>query len=125
MRTVLTVDNSKVVRSMVARGIESLGCRLIEADDADEGLAAARMHRPDLVLLDVAAQAADAERLLAALRADATTRGIPVILLTADGDADVARGLARLGVSGSVAKPFRTEALEVEVRRVLREGGAA
>jgi len=123
MKTVLTVDGSKVVRSMVARGIEPLGCRPIEAADPDEGLAAARLHRPDLVLLDAAEAGAEAERVIAALRADVTTRSIPVILLTVDGDDAAARALARLGASGAVVKPFRTDTLAREVRRVL--GGAA
>lgn len=120
MKTVLTVADSKVVRSMVARGLSAFGCTLIEAGSVREGIEAARGHRPDLVLLDAGLPPLDGRPALAALRADAATERIPVILLTNDEAADA----AALGAVGSVAKPFQVATLEREVRKVLGPPGA-
>jgi CheY-like chemotaxis protein len=117
MKTVLTVDDSKVVRSMVARGLQGFGCRVIEAANGQEGVEAARRYRPDLVLLDTAMPVMDGRQALEELREDPATRDIPVIMLAHESDRDVE--LAGLRVSGVVVKPFQTQTFEREVGKVL------
>ena len=119
MKTVLTVADSKVVRSMVARGLSALGCELLEAANGRDGVEAARQRRPDLVLLDVTRPAVDARQALAELRGDAATAGVPVILLTDEEGGPTAAEIAELGPAGHVVKPFQLETLEREVVRVL------
>jgi DNA-binding response OmpR family regulator len=121
MKTVLTVAGSKVVRSMVARGLAAVGCDLIEAADTPDGVEAARQRRPDVVLLDVTLAAVDAREALAMLRGDAATAGVPVILLTDEEGGQTAAGL---GAAACVAKPFQLTTLEAEVRRLLGVPGA-
>jgi CheY-like chemotaxis protein len=115
MKTVLTVADSKVVRSMVARALSALGYELSEATSWRDGLEAARGCRPALVLLDFTRPGMDGRQGLEQLRADAATADVPVILLTDDADVDV----AALGAAGHVVKPFQLGTLEREVGRVL------
>ena len=124
MTTVLTVDDSKVVRAMVAHGLQPLGCRVIEATNGREGLDAARQHRPDLVLLDVAMPVMDGRRALAELRADPATRDIAVIMLAVEGAGDDAAAFAQHGVVGWVVKPFQAATLAREVRKALKAASA-
>jgi two-component system cell cycle response regulator len=123
MKTVLTVDDSKVVRTMVARHLEPYGCRILEAANGEEGVAAAREHRPDLILLDVTMPVMDGREALAALRRDPACQAIPVIMLTAESGKDLVLEIARLGVTGYIVKPFQKETFEKEVSKVLGPPG--
>ena len=77
---------------------------------------AIRDPRPDLILLDVRMPEIDGYEVLRRLREDPATRDIPVIFLTALGDAqDVAYGL-RLGAADYIAKPIQPEVVLARVR---------
>jgi two-component system, cell cycle response regulator len=119
MKTVLTVDDSKVVRSMVARCLESYGCRIVEATNGQEGVAAARQHKPDLILLDITMPVMDGRQALAELRKDVACAAIPVIMLTAESGRDIVLEIARMGVTGYIVKPFQKETFDTEVGKVL------
>ena len=53
MKTVLTVDDSRVARTAIAHVLSTWGCRVLEARDGREGVAVARLTRPDLIILDL------------------------------------------------------------------------
>jgi CheY-like chemotaxis protein len=118
MSTVLAVDDSKVVRSMVTRRLQPYGCTIVEATNGREAVAMARMHKPDLVLLDVAMPVMDGREALGELRKDPRTKGIPVIMLTAE-HRDLAIDITRLGISGHIEKPFHPRTFERAVSEVL------
>lgn len=123
MTTVLTIDDSKVVRTMVTRHLQPYGCTVVEAQNGLEGLETARQHRPDLILLDVTMPVMDGRQCLAELRKDDACKKIPVIMLTAESGRDIVVELAKLGVTGYIVKPFQQETFEKEVNKVL--GGTA
>ena len=123
MKTVLTVDDSKVVRSMVTRHLQSYGCAIIEACNGQEGVEMARTHKPDLVLLDVTMPVMDGKQALAELRKDPTTKEIPVVMLTAESGKDLVVEIVELGVNGYIVKPFQQEVFEKEVSKHLGAPG--
>jgi two-component system cell cycle response regulator len=125
MKTVLTVDDSKVVRSMVSRYIKPWGCQLIEAADGKEGVEAAREHKPDLILLDITMPVMDGREALAELRKDAACKSIPVIMLTAESGKDIVIEVAKLGVAGYIVKPFQKETFEKGISKVLGDPSEA
>jgi two-component system cell cycle response regulator len=116
MSTVLTVDDSKVVRSMVTRHLQPYGCTIVEATNGQEGVEMARAHKPDLVLLDVTM---DGRQALGELRKDDATKSIPVIMLTAESGRDLVMEIAKLGVNGYIVKPFQQETFDKEVSTIL------
>ncbi|MCW5892475.1 MAG: response regulator [bacterium] len=119
MKKVLTVDDSKVVRSMVARHLQPYGCEVIEAQNGQEGYETAKASQPDLVLLDVTMPVMDGKACLAAIRGDAATRALPVIMLTAESGRELVVEIAKLGVAGYIVKPFQKDGFEREVSKVL------
>ena len=125
MSTVLTVDDSKVVRSMVTRHLQPYGCTIIEATNGQEGVDHGARPQPDLVLLDVTMPVMDGRQALAELRKDDATKGIPVIMLTAESGRDLVIEIAKLGVNGYIVKPFQQETFDKEVSKVLGAPGAA
>ena len=124
MKTVLTVDDSKVVRTMVTRHLKAWICEVIEASNGKEGVEAAQWHKPDLILLDVTMPVMDGREALENLRKDPACRGIPVIMLTAESGRDLVMEIVKLRVTGYIIKPFDQETFEKEVSKVLGPAGA-
>lgn len=123
MKTVLTVDDSKVVRSMVTRHLQPYGCTIVEATNGQEGVEMARTHVPDLVLLDVTMPVMDGKQALAEIRKDPITKGIPVVMLTAESGKDLVMEIVKLGVNGYIVKPFQQETFDKEVSKFLGAPG--
>jgi two-component system cell cycle response regulator len=119
MKKVLTVDDSKVVRTMVTRALVPYGCQIVEAANGREGVDAARRERPDLILLDVTMPVMDGREALIELREDPDVQATPVIMLTDESGRDLVLEIAKLGVKGYIVKPFTTETFAAEVDKVL------
>ncbi len=115
---ILVVEDNEALATGLRNNLEFEGYEALVAADAASGLAAARAHTPDLIILDLMLPDADGFRVLRALRAsgDAT----PVLVLTALGDeADKVRGL-RVGADDYVTKPFGLLELLARVEALLR-----
>jgi len=98
-------DNAKNLK--LARDVLGFhGFRTIEATNGEEGIAMAREHRPDLVLMDIALPGIDGVDATAALKAEPITASIPVVALTASVmQADRTR-FEQAGFAGLIAKPI-------------------
>jgi CheY-like chemotaxis protein len=82
MTTILLVDDSILLRAANAAILSRAGYTVLTAGDGEEALQVVRQHRPDLVILDLMMPKLGGEQVLQALRKDATTKYIPVIVLT-------------------------------------------
>jgi DNA-binding response OmpR family regulator len=103
--TVLVVDDDPVILKLLQVNFEMEDYRVLTAGDGASGLAAAIAHRPDVVVLDVMMPGMDGLEVSRRLRGDETTRGIPVLLLSAKAQgSDIAAGLAV--ADGYMTKPF-------------------
>lgn len=119
-RRVLVIDDSPTCRRVIAHLLEEEADEVIQAEDAESGLAAARHRRPDLVLLDLNLPGRDGFDVIRTLKADPRTAAIPVIFLSAIADTRVkVRGLD-LGAVDFVTKPFEEIDLRARVRVALR-----
>jgi two-component system, cell cycle response regulator len=116
---ILTVDDSKTVRIIVKKAFKGYDCEIIEASNGVEGLATAAKEMPDVVLLDVTMPVMDGVEMLTKLKSDATLKGIPVIMLTAEGGRDNVLKIAKIGVRDYIVKPFREEVLVEKVGRII------
>jgi DNA-binding response OmpR family regulator len=91
-----------------------------------EGLAAldtARRIGPDLVILDHMLPGVSGIEVLSALRADAVTAGVPVLMLTARGGPRDRDAAERAGASRFMTKPFSNAEMLAEVRALAGTGG--
>jgi len=84
---ILVVDDDPDLVETVAMMLESKGCEVGRAYDGVEGEESIKERRPDLVILDVMMPRKDGYVLCAELKAEEETREIPVVLLTAVGEA--------------------------------------
>src|SRR5262249_56164583 len=81
---ILSVDDSKAVRTLLSRVLSPFACELCEASNGEEGLAIAMKERPDLIILDYNMPVMHGVTMLQRLREHPAIRQIPVIMLTTD-----------------------------------------
>jgi DNA-binding response OmpR family regulator len=84
---VMIVDDDPDLVETVSMMLESKGFEVGKAYDGVEGEAAIKKRRPDVLILDVMMPRKNGYQLCKELKADKDTQGIPVILLTAVGEA--------------------------------------
>ena len=116
---ILTVDDSKTVRIIVKKAFKPFDCDILEAANGVEGLAIAGKENPDLILLDVTMPVMDGVEMLTKLKADPALKGIPVIMLTAEGGRDNVLKIAKIGVRDYVVKPFKEDVLIEKAGRII------
>jgi two-component system cell cycle response regulator len=116
---ILTVDDSKTVRIIVKKAFKSYDCEILEAANGVEGLALAAKETPDLILLDVTMPVMDGVEMLTKLKADPALKGIPVMMLTAEGGRDNVLKIAKIGVRDYLVKPFKEDVLIEKAGRVI------
>jgi two-component system cell cycle response regulator len=116
---ILSVDDSKTIRLVLARLFRPFACELMEAANGEEGLAVATRENPDLIILDYNMPVMDGIAMLRKLREQAALKRTPVIMLTADSGLQSLAAVARLGVRDYVTKPFREEEMLAKVGRII------
>jgi CheY-like chemotaxis protein len=119
MARVLVIEDEAPLRANLVRILSAEGHEVASAADGDEGLRRARDVRPELVICDILMPRVDGYAVLAGLRSQPETAGIPFIFLTASADKDdLARGL-QSGANDYVTKPFKIADLLAAVKRQL------
>jgi two-component system cell cycle response regulator len=116
---ILTIDDSRIIRLIVAKAFESFDCAVMEADNGNDGLAIASREKPDLILIDYSMRPMDGLEVLRRLRADETLKITPVIMLTSMAERAKVLQIARLGVRDYLLKPLDLETLTNRVDRVV------
>jgi DNA-binding response OmpR family regulator len=121
---VLVADDEEDIRALVAFGLKRAGYEVITAADGEEALLLATTRLPDLAVLDMMMPKATGLEVTRSMRKDATTKDIPVILLTARAqEADVSLGL-EAGADDYVKKPFSPRDLQTRVHALLDRAAA-
>ncbi|HEY3398643.1 MAG TPA: response regulator [Armatimonadota bacterium] len=119
-RKILVVDDERHIVRLVEVNLAKSGFTVITAFDGVEALEQVAKEKPDMVILDVMMPRMDGFEVLKRLQADASTRDIPVIMLTAKAqDADIFRGWSS-GVSSYLTKPFNPRELITFVERIFQ-----
>ena len=116
---ILSVDDSKTVRIIIKKAFKLYDCDILEGANGVEGLALATKETPDIILLDVTMPVMDGVEMLTKLKADPALKGIPVIMLTAEGGKEHVLKIAKIGVRDYIVKPFKEELLVQKVGRII------
>lgn len=121
---ILVVDDERQNRQLLEVLLAADGHLVDTANGAEEALVVVGRQRPDLILLDVMMPGMDGYQLVARLKANAATAGIPVVLLSAlDDRSSRAHGLTA-GAEAFLTKPVDRRALHDTVTRLLHARGA-
>jgi len=118
MPAILTVDDSRAVRTIVGKQVRELGFDVLEAEDGIQGLEQLAQAQVDLVLLDVTMPNMDGPAMLQKMREGGNKT--PVIMLTSESKRTIVAGAMKLGISDYILKPFKPEELRSKVLSVLQ-----
>jgi two-component system OmpR family response regulator len=120
MTRIFVVEDDRDIASLVSFYLTKSGWHPEVFESGTEALAAIRQTPPDLVILDLMLPGMDGLAICRALRSDATTARIPIIMVTARGDeTDRIVGL-ELGADDYMTKPFSMRELLARVKALLR-----
>jgi two-component system, chemotaxis family, chemotaxis protein CheY len=110
-RSCLVVDDSRVVRKVARRILESNGFEVIEATDGQKALDVCREHLPDCVLLDWNMPVMDGLQFLRALRKEFGPDNPPVVFCTIESDMGHIERAMSNGAQEYIMKPFDEDIL--------------
>jgi two-component system chemotaxis response regulator CheY len=118
MPTCLVVDDSRVVRKLARRILESVGYDVAEAEDGARALAACQTELPDCVLLDWNMPVMNGIEFLRALRAEFGPDDPAVVFCTTENDLSFIAEALDSGAQEYIMKPFDAEILLGKMARV-------
>ncbi len=111
----LIVDDVEINRIVLEEIIRSMGCEPVLAENGSQALEMAKEYGPDLVLSDISMPGMNGFELCKCLKADKSTKEIPVIFISAfDEPEDIVDGL-KLGGEDYITKPFIPEVIQARV----------
>jgi len=121
-RYILVVDDSEDMRDLLQRLLERAGYRVVVAEDGQASLTQAKLHHPDLVLMDLSLPDMDGWEAAAHLRKMPEFRTMPILAVTAHVSAREEARARAAGCTAHLGKPFDTRVLLQEVARLLQAG---
>ncbi len=120
---ILVLDDEPDVTELLEYKLEQEGYRVEVLNDPLEFVAKVRDYEPDLMVLDIMMPELNGLQLCRIARSDPSMKDIPIIFLTARGEAeDRVKGL-ETGADDYLSKPFNTKELLLRVANILNRGG--
>ena len=119
---ILLVEDNDNNRMLVRDVLQASGYRLVEAENAEDGLRMAAEQRPALILMDIQLPGMNGMEALQRLRTDPDTRAIPVIAVTASAMTQDRRQIMAAGFDGYQAKPISVKGFLQTIREMLPSG---
>jgi two-component system, OmpR family, phosphate regulon response regulator PhoB len=119
---IVIIEDEPDLQEVLGYNLRAAGHEVVPALRAQDGMRLIRERRPDLVLLDLMLPDLPGTEVIKAIRQDAQTRDLPVIMLTAKNE-EVDRVVGfEIGADDYVAKPFSTRELLLRIQAILRRG---
>src|SRR5947199_6706387 len=125
MTTILIVEDNEMNRDMLSRRLKRRGYEVLVAVDGEMGIELARTKPPDLILMDMSLPVVDGWEATRRLKADAATRAIPVIGLTAHAMAGDRDKVIEAGCDDYDTKPVELPRLLQKIEALLARGASS
>lgn len=122
MPTILLVEDNELNSDMLTRRLNRRGYEVILAEDGEAGVRMAKEHRPDLILMDMSLPVLDGWEATQQIKADAQTKHIPVIALTAHAMPEDREHAQAVGCDDFEPKPVDLNHLVSLIESRLGEG---
>ena len=119
-KTILTVDDSRTMRDMLAMALNGAGFTVVQAVDGEDGLAVLDAHtaQVDVIITDINMPKLDGFGFIEGVRKDQRHRATPILVLTTESDDAKKQRARQAGATGWIVKPFNPAKLADAIRRV-------
>jgi CheY-like chemotaxis protein len=121
-KTILIIDDQPFFITMQQNMLQRQGYRVVSASNGTEGLAQAKKHKPDIVLLDVEMPGVDGIEVCRQMKEDPELKHIPVIILTATQDLKLNERSFKAGAEITILKSVPGERLLNMLRLSIEKG---
>ncbi|HEX5656852.1 MAG TPA: response regulator [Polyangiales bacterium] len=119
-KKVLVVDDSPTVRQQVSLALKQAGFEVVEATDGADGVSKVGSDPSiGMVILDVNMPRMNGLEMLETIKAGGQNAGLPVIMLTSEGQQSLIDRAKKAGAKGWIVKPFKAELLVAAVKKLL------
>ena len=122
MTKVLLVEDNDMNRDMLSRRLVRRGFEVVFAVDGKQGVDLARSEKPDIILMDMSLPVMDGWEATRCVKADDTTRSVPVIGLTAHAMSSDREKAIEAGCDDYDTKPIELDRLVGKIERLLERG---
>ncbi|MBL0160248.1 MAG: response regulator [Bryobacterales bacterium] len=119
---VMIVDDSAAIRKILQRVLIQADVpigKVVEAGDGQDALEKLKTVTVGLILSDINMPNMDGLQLLAALKSQESTKGVPVIMVTTEGSSNKVMEAVSLGAAGYVRKPFTAEQIKEKLAGII------
>ena len=117
-KRILAVDDSKTMRDMLNFTLLNAGYDVVLAEDGNDGLSKLGDNSIDLIITDINMPGMNGIELIKNVRADASYRSMPILILTTESGAELKQEGKAAGATGWIVKPFVPEKLLQVVTKV-------
>lgn len=121
MQKILLVEDNEMNRDMLSRRLQRRGYAVVTAQDGEKGLSLAHSESPDLILMDISLPVLDGWEATRRLKANPSTRHIPIIALTAHAMVTDREKAAEVGCDDYDTKPVDFSRLSEKIENLLLE----
>jgi CheY-like chemotaxis protein len=115
---VMVVDDSRTIRTVLKKNLQHEGYRVVTAEDGLQAVQEMRTELPDIVLVDIQMPHMDGYKLTRKIRLTASTKNLPVIVITGRGD-QYRRCAMAAGANEFLTKPLNSADLMNSIRHLL------
>lgn len=119
MALILIIEDNEKNRKLARDVLQVKGFKTIESENAEDGLKLAVEQAPDLILMDIQLPGMDGITAMKQLKADARTKSIPIVAITASAMTHNRQTMLAEGFDGYQTKPISLKDFLGEVQRVL------
>ena len=118
---ILIIEDNEKNRKLVRDVLQAKGYKTLEAVTGEEGVKLAKEKRPDLVLMDIQLPGINGIEAFKQIRADAATKAIPVIALTASVTPTDRSAISAAGFDAFLGKPINLKEFVDTVKRLIEK----
>lgn len=120
-RLVMVVDDSKVIRRIVEKGLAEAGFKVISAENGKKALDLLDDIRPDLILTDIEMPDVNGFEFCGAIHTNPELSTVPIIAMSSKTDRGYMKRMLRNGASAYLCKPFNIDELVILVEKMLSD----
>lgn len=118
-KKILLVDDSRTVRQQVGMTLTGAGYQMVEAENGQLAISAIQMHKDvAMIIADVNMPVMNGIEMLKKMKETNLAPGIPIVMLTTEGQAELIDQAKKSGAKGWIIKPFKPDLLINAVKKL-------